>query len=149
MRKLTAAALLPILLGCAHLRAAPHVQTHVSAEPPDQYADRDGEKDALADLRKGKSLKLYFYWRWGERLSLPTPGIQSCYEDSPPDMKAARGVFVLIPEANMAEDEVPTAQQVQRRRSAFKFARSYNQATLRYRKSEVLRFCPNAIDEVN
>lgn len=82
---------------------------------PDEYGNRDGEKEAIADLRHGKPLKLYYSWVWGEGLTLPAAGISSCHADGPEDMRKAKSIFVSIPALEYREDHHYTTEENERR----------------------------------
>jgi hypothetical protein len=114
---------------------------------PDEYGNRDGEKEAIDDLRHGKPLKLYYSWESGERLTLPAAGIRSCYADGPEDMRKAKAVFVSIPALEYREDRHYTTEEHERQLSAWKFARAYKLTMWRHKKPEILRLCPHASEE--
>jgi hypothetical protein len=113
-------------------------------ERSELVAGRDGEREALADLREGNPLKLYYYWRWGERLTLPTPGISDCDAEQGADPKVIRSVFVSLPELTMSESKMPTTEQRARQHAALSFARAYNQHMFRHRKAQILKICRRA-----
>jgi hypothetical protein len=115
-----------------------------SRPDPAEYQERDGEKEALADLRSGRPLKLYYSWQWGEGLRLPVVGLQFCDADESEDVKTARAVFVALPELEFAEDRSYTPEGKKLGSSAWTFGRAYNRTMWRLKRSAVVALCSKA-----
>jgi hypothetical protein len=133
--------LMLLALSCATASASLAAPVRLN---PDEYRNRDGEKEANDDLRHGKPLKLYYSWQWGEGLRLPVAGVRFCDADSPKDARKAKAVFVSLPALEYAEDRRYTSEEHERQLSAWKFARTYNLTMWRHKKSEIHRLCPYA-----
>jgi hypothetical protein len=113
-----------------------------SAAQSAPYARRDGRVEARADLAAGRPLKLYVHEHNGRAPGFRTPGLTSCSPHFNSGRAEARGLFVLIPEANWSEGERYTAAQLGLAADAERFAHAYNQTGFAARKRQIARACP-------
>jgi hypothetical protein len=107
---------------------------------PDRFFQRNGETEALAEIRAGKPTRLYSHVYNGRAPGFATPGIRRCDQSR----SGAQAIFVPLPEADWGEGPVYTGEKAARAASALKFAKAYNQTMFRARKADVLVICPNA-----
>ena len=144
--------------GCSHPQ-----QTAASGEPAeaaalapasgsvetDSYFGRNGEAEALADLARGKPVKLYSYEWEGEVPRYVTPGLLNCDPDLNDDPVAANAVFSPLPEENGSEGNphTHTEEHEKRAASARRFAKAYNLTMFHRRSEQILRMCPSASQE--
>jgi hypothetical protein len=107
----------------------------------DDYRNRNGEAEALADMRRGAELKIYYYVSNGAAVGSEAPGLSDCSREmANTEDKFER--FIMIPEAAFQEGEPRTFTQNRLTSSAIRFAKAYNITTLRLRTHEVERLCP-------
>jgi hypothetical protein len=107
----------------------------------DEYRNRNGEAEALADMRRGAKLKIYYYVSNGAAVGSEVPGLSNCSREKA-NTKDKFERFVMIREAAFQEGEARTFTQNRHASSAIRFAKAYNVTTLRLRTHEVERLCP-------
>lgn len=101
---------------------------------------RDGEAEAIASLRRGEPPRLFAHEVNAEYPSYNTPGLLNC----DPAEDGARDLFRPLPEADWSEGNYYTEEQLRRAEAARSFAKAYNLAIFRERRSVILKVCPRA-----
>ena len=94
-----------------------------------QWTGRSGEAEVLADIAKGRPVKLILKGIAGERLDRRTPGLSNCNPDRYDVPNELQSQFEPLG-ADYSESVQYTAEELARLRSATMFARDYNRTNV-------------------
>ncbi len=112
-------------------------QAPASATKLMPYEQRDGQREARADVRAHRPTKLYSAVFNGRAPGFQTPGLVYCDPRyAYPDGNLR--LFAPLPEADWGEPG-PFPPHYQ---AAISFARNYNLVMFKARKAEIMRVCP-------
>jgi hypothetical protein len=100
------------------------------------YATRDGEAEAVAELSTGAPHRLYTHIWNGRAPGFRTPGLKFCDPRYAATLEEQQ-LFRPLPEADWGEPE-PFPPQYE---AAVRFARAYNLTMFARRKAQIVRIC--------
>ena len=132
-----------VLVLLTFVAAAPAASNEAATPALDPWSGKSGQAEALADIAKGRPIKLYIQSIAGEREVIRTPGLLNCNPDRYDVPNEARSKFEPLG-ADFSESILYTSEERARFRSASLFARAYNVTMFTMKRDEVLKFCPAA-----